>query len=485
MENTFWELGVPEALCRGLLARGIRRPTHIQTQAWAPIRAGKDLLAEAETGSGKTLAYLVPVLAGLNWEEKSPQALVLTPTHELAAQVERVARLLGEAAGLPLRTALLIGGASRERQVEKLKAKPQLLIGSAGRVLDLYRAHKLKMAGVHTLVLDEADRLMTLEPDNVAAVVKTTLRDRQLLAFSASLNGRGREAAQALMKPEPVEIRPLRATLPKTIRQGYVVTDFRQKVNTLRKVLAAEAPERALVFLNNPENLQVVTEKLRYHGLKAAALFGQDKKEGRRVALNDFREGRVNILLCTDLAARGLDFPGLTHVVQMDAPEDPVQYQHRVGRCGRQGAAGTAILLLTPGQVRWVRTYEKTFGVHIGEMSLGYGRLIERPASEKRPEKPTDKPRDKGPKPGERRAHPAIPADKPHRDEAAPGPTPEHKGPKPHRKGRPPEPEKPQKPRRRAEPEGEWEEAFRRRPRTNPWDGMKTTQKPKRNKPTL
>lgn len=440
-EHTFLELGLPEALIAGLLARGIRRPAPIQAEAYGPIAEGRDVLAEAETGSGKTLAYLLPILAKLDWTETAPQALILTPTHELAVQVEKVARLLGEAAGLPLRTALLIGGASRQRQLDRLKEKPQLLVGSAGRVLELFQLRKLKMSGMHTIVLDEADRLLSLEAETVAAVIKTTLRDRQLLAFSASLNGKGREAARALMKPDPVEIRPPAPALPATIYQGYVVTGFREKTETLRKVLAAEAPERALVFLNNPENLMVVTEKLRHHGILATALFGQDKKEGRRLALAEFREGRAKVLLCTDLAARGLDFPGLSHVIQMDAPEDAVQYQHRVGRCGRQGEKGKAILLLTPGQVRWVRTYEKAFRVKLHPLELGYGRLTEA----------KDKPVTKT---GAKSAAKVPAAEKPRQDR--------RKAPKSDKKI--------------------WLQGSQKPVRGKPWDGMKTKQNPKRTK---
>lgn len=375
-KDTFQALGLAENFIRGLAAQGITAPTAVQAAAFAPIRAGKDLLCAAQTGSGKTLAYLLPLLMGMDWEARAAQAIVLTPTHELAVQVEKQAVLLAENAGLPLRTALLIGGANKERQLLRVKEKPQLIVGNPGRVLEIIQMRKLKVATVRTIVLDEADRLLgDLNLEGVKAVVKTTLKDRQLVALSATMDEKTRRTAKELMKENPQEIGIAPAKLPESITHSYLVTPFREKVQTLRKLLAAETPEKAVIFLNNPENILVTVDKLCYHGLKAVGLYGADKKESRRRALEAFRDGRANLLVATDLAARGLDIPGLTHVIQMDAPEDMAQYLHRVGRCGRQGMPGKAILIMTPGQTRWVRAYEKAFGIKLTEQELAYGKL--------------------------------------------------------------------------------------------------------------
>lgn len=376
MEKDFKSLGLDEKLVHGLALQGIHTPTEIQSMVVNPFLEGKDLIAQSETGSGKTLSYLLPLFCRLDPDVRNAQAIVLTPTHELAVQVARQATLLAENSGIPIRTAFFIGGAGIGRQLEKLKEKPQLIIGSAGRILDFIQKKKINAQTVRTIVIDEADRMLdSLNVEAVQAVIKTTLRDRQIVALSASMKEEILVQAQEMMK-QPVLVRVShKNTLPASIQHCYIQCGWRDKINMIRKIVYGETAEKTIVFLNNPENIEVTVEKLNFHLLKAAGIYGGAYKTERKQALEDFREGRVKVLVASDIGARGLDISDVTHVINLDIPEDPVFYLHRAGRTGRQGKSGLVISVVTEQETKWIRKYEKAFDISIDQKEMTFGRL--------------------------------------------------------------------------------------------------------------
>lgn len=398
MEQNFQTLGLSDALVAGLAKQDITVPTDIQTKMIPAIMTGKDVVGRSETGSGKTLAYLLPIFQNIDPNVRGTQAIILTPTHELAAQVHRQAELLAKNAGANVGCALIIGTARLQRQVERLREKPPIVVGSTGRILDLIKRKKIQAHLVKTIVLDEGDRL--LEDGNFAAVqavIKTTLRDRQLVLLSASVGGETQQRAKEIMKEDAlfVEGASQVGQVPDTISHYFILTAPREKFLMLRKVLAGEKPKKAMVFLNNPENIEVTVDKLNYHGIKAAGIYGQVGKLDRKTALDDFREGRVQVLVASDIGARGLDIPDVTHVINLDIPEDPTHYLHRAGRCGRQGQTGCAISIVTPYERRWIHKYEKVWGLRFAQKDMVYGKLTDSTKTKKDLEPRKSQPKEK------------------------------------------------------------------------------------------
>lgn len=379
MENEFCALGISDALIKGLEKQGITSPTQIQQKMIPAIQTGQDVIGHSETGSGKTLAYLLPLLGAIDPTIRGTQAIILTPTHELAAQVYRQAEVLIQNSGISAGCALIIGTAGIQRQIERLKEKPPLVVGSTGRILELIRRRKIQAHLVKTIVLDEGDRLLADgNLTDVQAVIKTTLRDRQIVLLSASVDAQTKKRASDLMKDNVLWIdgTTQNIAVPKQITHDFILTTHREKFVMLRKVLAGLKPEKAIVFLNNPENIEVTVDKLNYHGIAAAGIYGQAGKLERKNALEEFRTGRVRVLVASDLGARGLDIAGVTHVINLDIPEDATHYLHRAGRCGRQGAQGHVISLVTPYERRWIHRYEKQWGLSFGQKDMAYGKLV-------------------------------------------------------------------------------------------------------------
>ncbi len=408
IKNGFVPLGLSPALLSALEKQDISQPTEIQHRLLPELLAGKDVIGRSETGSGKTLAYLLPIFERLDLSVRGTQAIILTPTHELAAQVFRQAELLQENSGIDAGCALLIGAAGIARQVERLKSKPRIVIGSTGRILDLIRRRKIQAHLVKTIILDEGDRL--LEDGNIAnvrEVIRATLKERQIAILSASISAETKARASGLMKPDFAVVEAESAVVPKGLSHYYILSPPREKFVNLRKILAGEKPEKAIVFLNNPENIEVTVDKLCYHGIKAAGIYGTAGKLERKTALADFREGRVSVLVASDIGSRGLDIEGVTHIINLDVPEEPTHYLHRAGRCGRKGLPGTAITIVTPYERRWVHKYEKAWGLQFVQKEMSYGQLVNSSKTKKDIAKPAKK---KSPLSAERRPEQKAPA---------------------------------------------------------------------------
>lgn len=373
---SFTEIGISDELTEGLRKQGIEMPTDIQMKVIPEIMQGTDVIAKSETGSGKTLAYLLPIFMKVDTKLRGTQAIIITPTHELAVQVNKQAQVLAENSGVDVRSALIIGGASITRQLDKLKEKPQIVIGSAGRILDLIKKKKIQAHTCKTIVIDEADRMLdNLNINDVKAVIKTTLAtQRQIVLLSASINEATKKAAAQIMS-DPKVVEKEKGILPENIEHYYIMAEARDKIVVLRKIMAGLKPEHVIVFINNPNNIETMVEKLNFHGLKADGIYGTAHKNDRKNAMDSFREGRINILVASDIGARGLDFDGVEIVVNLDISEEPVYYQHRAGRTGRNGAGGMVISVVTDFEKKWLNRYEKEFDIKFAEKVMSYGNL--------------------------------------------------------------------------------------------------------------
>lgn len=379
MTTTFEELGLNPNLIEGLKKEGITEPTSIQVQAIPLALENKDIIGQSITGSGKTLAYLLPIFQRMHTDKREMQAIILAPTHELVMQIFNVAKLLSQDSGLPVTSTSIIGEANIKRQIERLKEKPHIIIGTPGRILELIKLRKISAHTVKTIVIDEGDRL--LDENNLSQVkdvIKTTLRDRQLMMFSATISESAINTAKALMK-EPDLIKIQDEPINPNINHMCIVSEQREKVEVLRKLIAAVKPERAIVFLNKNEEIQEVTSKLQFHHIKAYGIYGAASKEERKKGIEDFRSGKIQLLIASDIAARGLDIKGLTHIINLDLPENIKEYLHRVGRTGRSKILGNAISIVTKRELPTLTRIENTFKIKIQEKTLYRGTLMDLP----------------------------------------------------------------------------------------------------------
>ncbi len=302
--------------------------------------------------------------------------VVVVPTHELAIQIQRQAGTVAVNSGLPIRSVLLIGGTLMQRQIDKLKKKPQVVIGSAGRIRELIFMGKVKTDQVRSVVLDEADRLLSAESlASVRAIVKSMPPQRQMVFVSATeQDGATREAT--VLAPGLVMVRAGSGRVNSDIEHLYMVCEERDKPDWLRKLIRAMNPERSLVFVHRNEDAEVMASRLAHHKIKVADLHGAFTKVERKKAMDDFRGGRVNVLMASDVAARGLDIKGVTHIFNFDVPSESLVYLHRVGRTARAGAKGRAITLLSERELRLVRRFESELGITMTPILLREGEVV-------------------------------------------------------------------------------------------------------------
>ena len=353
----FAEIGVSEALCTLLKNRGISVPTPVQERAVPAMRAGRDVIAQAQTGTGKTLAFLLPVLEKIKPQGAVVQALVIAPTRELAIQIARVAEPL--AAALSIGTTLVYGGADIERQKEKLRRHPQLVIGTPGRLLDHVRRGTLSLGSVNKVVLDEADEMLKLGfIEDVETLLGHTAQDYQLALFSATMPERIVQLTKRFMhNPACIKIEGEHTTL-ENIEQIALSVNEEEKLDRLCASINEEAPYLAMVFCATKERTHALMMALAGRGYLVDALSGNLTQTQRAFVLRQFRAAKLQILCATDIAARGLDIEGVTHVYNYDLPPTVTDYIHRIGRTGRAGARGRAITLVTARQHEKLRKIE-------------------------------------------------------------------------------------------------------------------------------
>jgi len=378
MSISFDQFGFDEVLVAALKKEGILEPTAIQDQTIPFILENRDVVGQSETGTGKTLAFLLPIFQKIDTEKRETQAMILTPTHELAIQIQREIENLAKDSGLAVTSTAIIGNVNITRQIEKLREKQHIIVGSSGRILELIQKKKISSQTIKTIVLDEADRL--LDENNsqtVKAVIKTTLSRTQLLLFSATLPPATLQRASELLKnPEIIRVTD-KVMIAPTITHMYFLAEQRDKIETLRKLIRMIIPTRALIFINKSEEIEKMVEKLKFHGLEAEGIYGGANKTDRRKAMDDFRSGKISLLVASDLAARGLDIKGISHIFNLDLSEDPQLYLHRVGRTGRAGESGIAISIVSAKELFFIKRLESTFEIKISHKEMLLGKIVE------------------------------------------------------------------------------------------------------------
>ncbi len=359
---TFATLGLIEPLLRALEALGYQTPTPVQTQAMPAVLAGRDLMAAAQTGTGKTAGFAVPLLQLLAMEgpkvsSNSVRALILVPTRELAEQVHESVRQYAE--HLPLSTYAVYGGVSINPQMMKLRKGVDLLVATPGRLLDLFRQNALKFNQLQTLVLDEADRMLDLGfSEELANIYKALPKKRQTLLFSATFSDAIRAlAGQMLNDPLSIEVSP-RNVAANTVKQWVVTVDKKRKPELFIHLLRKNRWKQVLVFAKTRNGVDQLVEKLQGLGVNADGIHGDKPQATRQRALDRFKASEIQILVATDVAARGLDIEDLPLVVNFDLPIVAEDYIHRIGRTGRAGATGEAISLVCADEVNQLSAIE-------------------------------------------------------------------------------------------------------------------------------
>jgi ATP-dependent RNA helicase RhlE len=361
---TFDGLGLIEPLRLALNAENYLRPTPIQARTIPLLAAGKDVLGIAETGTGKTAAFALPILQRLAAERPAaqrpgaPRALILAPTRELASQIGERFRAYGR--GLPLRTTVIFGGVNQHHQVKALKAGIDILVATPGRLLDLCQQRHVRLDQVSILVLDEADRMLDMGfIQDVRKIVALCRRERQTLLFSATMPPPIAKLAHDILdRPARIDIAPAKVAVDR-IDQRVFFVGAKEKRALLEALLADQAMDRVLVFTRTKRGADRVCRNLTQAGLSAVALHGNKAQNARVRALDAFRSGRVRVLVATDIAARGIDVPNISHVVNYELPNEPESYVHRIGRTARAGAGGAALSLCDNSERPYLQAIER------------------------------------------------------------------------------------------------------------------------------
>jgi ATP-dependent RNA helicase DeaD len=382
MNDSFTSIGLSGGWGERLAERGIHAPSPIQAVAIPELLRGGDAVIRSRTGTGKTLAYLLPVLERIDPSIDKLQAIVLAPTAELSMQILKVANEL--TAGSPLRAQALIGGASLQRQLDKLKLHPQLVVGTPGRIVELLELKKLKTTEVRFIVIDEADQTFALGAGGEAGRILASLPKRQQTVFCSATMP---EAANkfvvkwtnnATWLEVESEGEGAAPRLPETVAHVLIIAEERDRIDTVRRFIRTMNPRAAILFVNQTDSIAEVESKLQHHGLAVEAIYGDQPKLERTAVMRKFRDGKLKLLLATDVAARGLDARDVTHVVHVDPPFDAEAYLHRAGRTGRMGHSGTSVLILSPKRQFIAKKFSEQLGIAFEEKRLQGGELTDR-----------------------------------------------------------------------------------------------------------
>jgi ATP-dependent RNA helicase DeaD len=359
MQGSFDQLGLTKPILAAIKDVGYEAPTPIQAKTIPPLLAGRDLIGQAQTGTGKTAAFAIPILQALDLGQAQIQALVLTPTRELCIQVAEAIHTYARHMG-PVRVLPVYGGQSIQPQLRRLRAGVHVIVGTPGRIMDHLRRGTLSLAALKTIVLDEADEMLRMGfIDDVEWILAQIPGARQTALFSATMPKEIRRIAERhLTDPVVVEIAHKTLTVP-TVEQRYVHVAERQKLEALTQILESEPAGAVLVFVRTKIAAADLAERLQGRGYPAEAMHGDMSQAQRESVIRRLRSGQVEIVVATDVAARGLDVGRISHVINYDIPYDPETYLHRIGRTGRAGRAGKAVLFVTPREQRMMREIER------------------------------------------------------------------------------------------------------------------------------
>ena len=404
--TTFAELGLSAPLLEALQHLGYQQPTPIQEETIPLLLEGRDVIGQAQTGTGKTAAFGLPMLEYLDPEDPSVQALVLTPTRELCIQVTQALRAYGQNRGVEV--VAVFGGAPIRDQASRLKQEAQVVVGTVGRVMDMIGRHYLFLDSARYVVLDEADEMLDLGfLEDVETILGRCPSGRQTALFSATMPPEIRRLAEKRMY-DPVTIRVKAATLTiDTVKQFHIEVSDRDKPDKLAELLQAERPEQAIIFARTKIGVDRLARRLGDKGLRVKTLHGDMTQGARDGVMIAFKGGRERLLVATDVAARGLDIAGVSHIVNYDIPNSPDIYVHRIGRTGRAGESGRAITLITSKQRSDLAAIERHAKTEIPAWSSNGGAprtaaAEERPAPPREEERPQPRrPRHTKPRRGE------------------------------------------------------------------------------------
>jgi len=368
--STFAELGLEGPVLEALQDVGYETPSAIQAATIPPLLAGRDVMGLAQTGTGKTAAFALPILARLDHHQKSPQALVLAPTRELALQVcEAFERYASRTPGVHVLP--VYGGQGYGVQLSALRRGVHIVVGTPGRIMDHLDKRTLDLSQLKYLVLDEADEMLNMGfAEDVETILASTPDTKQVALFSATMPGSIRRLSQKyLNNPQEISITE-KTTTSSTITQRYLICSFPQKIDALTRILEVENFEAMIVFTRTKNDTEIVAEKLRARGFAAAAINGDIVQTQREKTIKQLKDGKLDVLVATDVAARGLDVERISHVVNYDLPVDTQSYVHRVGRTGRAGRTGDAISFVTPRERRMLTAIEKATRQPLTQMHL-------------------------------------------------------------------------------------------------------------------
>ena len=352
-----------------LAAININQATEVQNQIIPVINQGKNILFESETGTGKTYAYLLPLINRLEEDENKDKVkiLVLSPTFELASQINSQAKLITDR-----KTALFIGGAPIKRQIEMLKEKPQIVIGTCARLVELIHLKKLKISDLQAVVFDECERLVKKESfEDTQALQECLPKEVQTIACSATVN----KASRIFFAGMDNIIIPKENILKEKISHWAFYAETRDKIDLLRKFINAEKPEKALIFTSRSDQVENIYNKLTYKKIECACLHAKADKVARKAAFDRFRSGKIKILITSDLAARGLDIPDVSHIIQMDLPSDDDFFIHRCGRTARAGKKGINVVIGDAFEMRHFAALEKKLGIIVYPKQIINGKV--------------------------------------------------------------------------------------------------------------
>ena len=357
--TNFSELNISESTLRSVKRMGFEEATPIQEGTITFAMAGRDVLGQAQTGTGKTAAFGIPLIEKIDPKNPNIQALVIAPTRELAIQVSEELYKIGYDKRVKLLS--VYGGQEIGRQIRALKNRPQIIVGTPGRIIDHINRRTLKLDNVQTLVLDEADEMLNMGfIDDINSILENVPAERQTLLFSATMPPAIRKIAETFMRdPEIVKIKAKELTM-ENIEQFFVKAQEREKFDVLTRLLDVQKPELAIIFGRTKRRVDELSQALGLRGYLAEGIHGDLSQAKRLSVLRQFKENKIDILIATDVAARGLDISGVTHVYNFDIPQDPESYVHRIGRTGRAGKSGLAITFVTPREMGYLRIVEET-----------------------------------------------------------------------------------------------------------------------------
>ena len=364
---SFADLGLPENILSTVEKIGFKTPTPIQEKAIPVALQGRDIIGAAQTGTGKTAAYALPTLARLGAPQGKPRCLVLVPTRELAMQVDEAFRLFGETTKI----ALLYGGVSYDRQLKALRDGAEVVVATPGRLIDLWRQRFVDLSGIEVLVLDEVDRMLDMGfIEDVSSIIRMCPKNRQTLLFSATVNKTIREIADwALRDPVEIDVRTGAITADTISHALYPVAGY-QKYDLLLALLERTHYKSVIVFTRTKRDADRITEWLEANNIAVATMHADRTQRERVEALSGFKTGKYSVLVATDIASRGLDISGVSHVINYNVPEHPEDYVHRIGRTGRAGDEGEAFTLFSPDELLQLQAIERLIGKAIVRKKL-------------------------------------------------------------------------------------------------------------------